>query len=86
MIFQKKFQKIEGFLVKCFHLYRDLFRFCVDISKGMEYKNSQTTYRGWVLLSLAKEMRTIVFENNSHGTLSNILDKNILFLNIITNQ
>ena len=35
---------------------------------------------------IAKEMRTIVFENNSHGTVSNILDKNISCLNIITNQ
>ena len=35
---------------------------------------------------IAKEMRTIVFENNSHGTASNILDKNISCLNIITNQ
>ena len=47
----------------------------------MEYQNSQTTYPGWV-----PEMRTIVFENNSHGNLSNILDKNILCLNIIVNQ
>ena len=35
---------------------------------------------------IIRKMRTIVFENNSHGTLSNTLDKNILCLNIITNQ